>query len=64
MGKVNVQYIQIEITQFYTIFLSRLFKMVHESGSMKRGSKDAKVSACLYIACRQEGIQIISQKIR
>ena len=41
----------------------RLFKMVHDSGSMKRGSKDAKISACLYIACRQEGIQIIAQKI-
>ena len=37
--------------------------MVHDSGSMKRGSKDAKISACLYIACRQEGIQIIAQKI-
>ena len=52
------------MTQFYhSMQYFRLFKMVHDSGSMKRGSNDAKISACLYIACRQEGIQIIAQKI-
>ena len=56
--------LKIEMTQFYhSMQYVRLFKMVHDSGSMKRGSKDAKISACLYIACRQEGIQIIVQKI-
>ena len=33
-----------------------LFKQVHEGKSLKGRSNDAISSACLYIACRQEGV--------
>ncbi|XP_013410080.1 transcription initiation factor IIB-like [Lingula anatina] len=33
-----------------------LFKQVHDSKSLKGKSNDAISSACLYIACRQEGV--------
>ncbi|KAK2155436.1 hypothetical protein LSH36_240g00019 [Paralvinella palmiformis] len=33
-----------------------LFKQVHEGKSLKGRSNDAIASACLYIACRQEGV--------
>ncbi|KXJ12022.1 transcription initiation factor IIB [Exaiptasia diaphana] len=33
-----------------------LFKQVHEQKSLKGRSNDAIASACLYIACRQEGV--------
>ena len=32
-----------------------LFKMVHDGRSLRGRSNDAIASACLYIACRQEG---------
>jgi len=35
---------------------NRLFKMVYEGKSLKGRSHDATSSACLYIACRQEGV--------
>uniref|UniRef100_A0A0L8GCL9 Transcription initiation factor IIB n=2 Tax=Octopus bimaculoides TaxID=37653 RepID=A0A0L8GCL9_OCTBM len=33
-----------------------LFKQVHESKSLKGRANDAIASACMYIACRQEGV--------
>ena len=33
-----------------------LFKQVHEEKSLKGRAKDAIASACLYIACRQDGV--------
>ncbi|CAL1536558.1 unnamed protein product [Lymnaea stagnalis] len=33
-----------------------LFKQVHEGKALKGRSNDAIVSACMYIACRQEGV--------
>uniref|UniRef100_A0A182LZL4 Transcription initiation factor IIB n=1 Tax=Anopheles culicifacies TaxID=139723 RepID=A0A182LZL4_9DIPT len=33
-----------------------IFKRVQESSSIKQRSVDAKATACLYIACRQEGV--------
>ena len=33
-----------------------MFKQVHESKSLKGRSNDGIASACLYIACRQEGV--------
>lgn len=33
-----------------------LFKQVHESKTLKGRSNDAIISACMYIACRQEGV--------
>ena len=35
---------------------NQLFKQVHEQKSLKGRSNDAIASACLYIACRQEGV--------
>ncbi|XP_055898769.1 transcription initiation factor IIB-like isoform X1 [Biomphalaria glabrata] len=35
---------------------STLFKQVHDSKALKGRSNDAIVSACMYIACRQEGV--------
>lgn len=35
---------------------NELFKQVHEQKSLKGRSNDAIASACLYIACRQEGV--------
>ncbi|XP_071955914.1 transcription initiation factor IIB-like [Antedon mediterranea] len=33
-----------------------LFKQVHDQGTLKGRSNDAIAAACLYIACRQEGV--------
>jgi len=35
---------------------NQLFKMVHDGRSLKGRSNEAIASACLYIACRQEGV--------
>jgi len=35
---------------------STLFKQVHESKTLKGRSNEAIISACMYIACRQEGV--------
>jgi len=35
---------------------NQLFKQVHDQKSLKGRSNDAIASACLYIACRQEGV--------
>ena len=35
---------------------STLFKQVHEGKALKGRSNDAIASACMYIACRQEGV--------
>lgn len=35
---------------------NNLFKQVHDGKSLKGRSNDAKAAACLYIACRQEGV--------
>ncbi|CAL8121726.1 unnamed protein product [Orchesella dallaii] len=35
---------------------NNLFKMVHDGKNLKGRSNDAIASACLYIACRQEGV--------
>lgn len=35
---------------------NNLFKQVHDSKNLKGRSNDAIASACLYIACRQEGV--------
>lgn len=35
---------------------NNLFKKVHDGKNLKGRSNDAKASACLYIACRQEGV--------
>jgi transcription initiation factor TFIIB len=35
---------------------NRLFKMVHEGKNLRGRSNDAIAAACLYIACRQEGV--------
>lgn len=34
----------------------RLFKMVHDGKNLKGRSNEAIAAACLYIACRQEGV--------
>lgn len=35
---------------------NKLFKQVHDGKNLRGRSNDAKASACLYIACRQEGV--------
>ncbi len=35
---------------------NNLFKQVYEQKSLKGRANDAIASACLYIACRQEGV--------
>ena len=35
---------------------NKLFKQVHDGKNLKGRSNDAIASACLYIACRQEGV--------
>jgi len=35
---------------------NNLFKQVHDGKNLKGRSNDAIASACLYIACRQEGV--------
>ena len=35
---------------------NNLFKQVYEQKSLKERADDAIASACLYIACRQEGV--------
>lgn len=35
---------------------NKLFKQVHDSKNVRKRSNDAKASACLYLACRQEGV--------
>ena len=40
----------------YTDRCNLLFKQVHEEKQVKGRSNDAVAAACLYIACRQEGV--------
>lgn len=35
---------------------NNLFKQVHDGKNLKGRANDAIASACLYIACRQEGV--------
>ena len=42
------------------IYYFSLFKMVHDGRSLRGRSNDAIASACLYIACRQEGKKIFA----
>lgn len=35
---------------------NQLFKQVHDQKSLRGRSNDAIASACLYIACRQDGV--------
>lgn len=38
------------------LFFTLLFKQVHDGKNLKGRANDAIASACLYIACRQEGV--------
>jgi len=42
--------------QLIILFLYSLFKMVHDGKSLRGRSNEAIAAACLYIACRQEGV--------
>lgn len=35
---------------------NKLFKQVHDGNNLRGRSNDAKATACLFIACRQEGV--------
>ena len=47
---------RINLPKTITDRANTLFKMVHDGKSLKGRSNDAIASACLYIACRQEGV--------
>lgn len=47
---------RINLPRTITDRANALFKMVHDGKSLKGRSNDAIASACLYIACRQEGV--------
>ena len=47
---------RINLTKTITDRANMLFKQVHDGKTLKGRSNDAIASACLYIACRQEGV--------
>lgn len=47
---------RINLTKTITDRANLLFKQVHDGKTLKGRSNDAIASACLYIACRQEGV--------
>jgi len=47
---------RINLPRTITDRANALFKMVHDGRSLRGRSNDAIASACLYIACRQEGV--------
>merc|ERR1712018_506497 len=47
---------RINLPRTITDRANTLFKMVHDGRSLRGRSNDAIASACLYIACRQEGV--------
>ncbi|CAG7732265.1 unnamed protein product [Allacma fusca] len=47
---------RINLTKTIVDRANNLFKMVHDGKNLKGRSNDAIASACLYIACRQEGV--------
>lgn len=47
---------RINLPKTITDRANNLFKMVHDGKNLKGRSNDAIASACLYIACRQEGV--------
>uniref|UniRef100_A0A182PB41 Transcription initiation factor IIB n=1 Tax=Anopheles epiroticus TaxID=199890 RepID=A0A182PB41_9DIPT len=47
---------RINLPKTITDRANNLFKQVHDGKNLKGRSNDAKASACLYIACRQEGV--------
>ena len=47
---------RINLTKTITDRACALFKMVHEGRNLKGRANEAIASACLYIACRQEGV--------
>ena len=47
---------RINLTKTITDRANTLFKMVHDGRSLKGRANEAIASACLYIACRQEGV--------
>lgn len=47
---------RINLTRTIVDRANRLFKDVHDGKNLKGHSTDASASACLYIACRQEGV--------
>lgn len=47
---------RINLTKTITDRANLLFKQVHDGRTLKGRSNDAIASACLYIACRQEGV--------
>lgn len=46
----------IEVVSVLQDRTNNLFKQVYEQKSLKGRANDAIASACLYIACRQEGV--------
>jgi len=47
---------RINLTRTITDRASKLFKTVHDGRNLKGRSNDAIAAACVYIACRQEGV--------
>ena len=47
---------RINLPKTITDRANTLFKMVHDGRSLKGRANEAIASACLYIACRQEGV--------
>ena len=47
---------RINLPKTITDRANTLFKMVHDGRNLKGRANEAIASACLYIACRQEGV--------
>ena len=47
---------RINLPKTITDRANTLFKMVHDGKNLKGRANEAIASACLYIACRQEGV--------
>ena len=47
---------RINLPKTITARANTLFKMVHDGRNLKGRANEAIASACLYIACRQEGV--------
>ncbi|XP_076455472.1 transcription initiation factor IIB-like [Babylonia areolata] len=54
--EVNQMADRLQLPKMIADRASTLFKQVHEGKALKGRSNDAIASACMYIACRQEGV--------
>ncbi|POS81611.1 hypothetical protein EPUL_005579, partial [Erysiphe pulchra] len=56
MKEINAMADRINLPRTIVDRANNLFKQVHDGRNLKGRSNDAIASACLYIACRQEGV--------